>query len=49
MKYKDFLDDLLAQKSKLKVLRYMVNYKSEISIRELSREIGVTAPMFRSY
>jgi len=44
MKYKNFLDDILGQKSKLKALRYIVNYKSEISIRELSRAIKLTAP-----
>jgi predicted nucleotidyltransferase len=44
MKYKLFLNDILGQKSKLKALRYLLIYQNEISIRELSRKIGITQP-----
>jgi len=39
MRYKDPLDKILGQKSKVKALRYLVNYNREVSIRELAREI----------
>jgi len=39
MKFTNPLDQALGQKSKVKALRYLVNYKKEISIRELAREI----------
>ena len=44
MKYKNFLNDILGQKSKLKALRFLSNFKREVSIRELSREIKITPP-----
>lgn len=44
MKYHDFLDDILGQKSKIKALRYFVKFPDGISVRELSRRIGLTEP-----
>ena len=44
MKYTNFLDDILGQKSKLKALRFLSVFKKEVSIRELSREIKITPP-----
>jgi DNA-binding transcriptional ArsR family regulator len=44
MKYKNFLNDILGQKSKLKALRFLSNLKNEVSIRELAREIKITPP-----
>lgn len=44
MKFKRFLDNILGQKTKIKALRYFVVKQNEISIRELSRAIGVTEP-----
>jgi len=41
MRFNKSLDNILGQKSKVKALRYLVNYKQEMSIRELSREIGL--------
>ena len=40
MRFYKVLDNLLGQKSKIKVLRFFCNYEKELSIRELSREIN---------
>ncbi len=39
MKFNSPLDQIFGGKSKVKALRYLVNYKKEISIRELAKEI----------
>lgn len=44
MKYKNYLDDILGQKSKIKALRHMVKFPDGVSVRELSRKIGITEP-----
>jgi Bacterial regulatory protein, arsR family./Nucleotidyltransferase domain. len=41
MKFNKPLDDILGQKSKIKILRYLVNYKKEMGVRELAKEIGL--------
>ncbi len=35
------LDDILGKKSKVKALRFLVNFGKEVSIRELANEIGL--------
>jgi len=44
MKYKNYLDEILGRKSKVKVLRYLVKFNQGASVRELSRRIGATEP-----
>lgn len=44
MKFNRFLDDIFSQKSKVKALRYLTNHDEAFSVRELSRNIGVTEP-----
>lgn len=39
MRFKNPLDKILGQKSKIKILRFLVSYQKDVSIRELSREI----------
>jgi len=42
MKYSKALDDLLGQKSKLKILRHLSNTKMEMSGRQIASEIGMS-------
>lgn len=44
MRFRNYLDKILGQKTKIKALRYLINYKENISIRALSRAIKVTPP-----
>jgi len=44
MKYKHYLNEILAQKSKLSALRYLITKQDSVSVRELSRRIHVTQP-----
>lgn len=44
MRFKNYLDKILSQKSKVKALRHLIIYKNGISIRELSRAIKLTPP-----
>jgi len=44
MRYANYLDIILGQKTKIKALRYIVNYNDQISIRALGRAIKVTPP-----
>lgn len=41
MRFTNTLDNILGQKSKVKALRYLINYKKQVSIRELAREITI--------
>lgn len=41
MKYKHFIDDILGQKTKVKILRYLVNHTEEQSGRHIALESGV--------
>jgi len=44
MRFTDFLDQIFGQKSKIKILRFLYLYKKESTIREVSKETGVTPP-----
>ena len=44
MRFINPLDRILGQKSKIKILRFLTNYNSEVSIRELANEIKITPP-----
>ena len=44
MRFKNPLDKVLPSKSKIRILRYLVNYGREIPVREFSREIGMAPP-----
>jgi len=44
MKFIQSLNAILGQNSKVKILRFLANYKQEASIRELAREIKITPP-----
>lgn len=44
MRFKNPLDKVLPSKSKIRILRYLVNYGREISVREFSREVGMAPP-----
>lgn len=41
MKYKNFVDDILGQKTKVKILRYLVTHTEEQSGRRVAMEAGV--------
>jgi predicted nucleotidyltransferase len=42
MKYKNALDDILGQKSKLKILRYLVSSNQEASGRQIAAYVGMS-------
>ena len=44
MQFKNSLDKILASKSKIKIIRHLINYGKEVSLREFSREVGMAAP-----
>lgn len=44
MRFKNNLDEILGQKTKIKALRYLINQNKEVSIRALSSAIRVTPP-----
>lgn len=44
MKYRNFLNDILGQKSKVRALRFLSGFEKGIPIRELAREIKITPP-----
>ncbi len=44
MRFRNPLDKILPSKTKVIILRHLVNYGREISVREFSREIGIAPP-----
>lgn len=44
MRFTNPIDQIFGKKSKIKILRFFVLYKKEVTIRELSREIAITPP-----
>jgi predicted nucleotidyltransferase len=44
MRFRNNLDEILGQRTKIKALRYLINHNKEVSIRALSRAIRVTPP-----
>ncbi len=44
MRFREPLNQIFGQKSKVKILRLLALYRKESTIREISREIGITPP-----
>ena len=44
MRFTKPLDQIFDKKSKVKILRFLTLYKKEATIREISREVNITAP-----
>ena len=44
MRFRNYLDKILGQKTKIKALRYLINHRENVSIRALSQAIRVTPP-----
>jgi len=44
MRFREPLNQIFGKKSKVKILRFLTLYKKEATIREMSREVGITPP-----
>jgi DNA-binding transcriptional ArsR family regulator len=48
MRFKQPLDKILGQQSKIKVLRYLSQYPGEYTGREIARAVGLSHPIVHS-